>query len=163
MAGGSFSSSKPKDRVSLFCVSYLCVLFVTILSYVFVNCSLIEKVTSLVDSMKREVISGHVVGSYVHKINGIDIMFTHSGLRPEYLQYVVKQMNQQSLNSKIIDNSSRFLSASNISNYINTVVVAAVNDCHSYRCALVEETFEAGADRGGSRKYIVCCIPQSMY
>jgi hypothetical protein len=90
------------------------------------------------------------VGSYVLNVNGESIIYTHSGLRPAYLEY---------LKSKIGS-----VDAKSIAAYVNSKLYDAVKRCKHYRCIFDEETFEAGEDRGGSRTCVaLLCIVLISY
>jgi hypothetical protein len=92
----------------------------------------------IVDKLREGIMSGAVVGSFVYKIGEQSVIYTHSGLRPEYLNYLKKKIGSTAPDDIVA--------------HINGLLFNAVKNCKSYQCSLEDETFEAGEDRGGSRE-----------
>lgn len=89
--------------------------------------------------MKDGIRSGKVLGSYFHSINDQNILFTHSGLRPDFIKYLNLNYN--------LNQPHEYAS------YINGKLLERVNECgDSYKCQFNDEVFQAGRDRGGSGK-----------
>jgi hypothetical protein len=97
----------------------------------------IENIVKIVDAMKDGVLKGNVVGSHHLSIRDQDILFTHSGIRPDFFKYL-----------KIYDIENSI----DIAAYINRKLTESIKACgdNNYQCQLDDEVFEAGKDRGGS-------------
>lgn len=96
-----------------------------------------SKIMSVISSMKRRILNKSIVGSYITRINNIPILFTHAGLRPEFIQYLQLQIS--------IDEPE------NISTYINDLVMEETKLCRKRNqfCEFEDELFQAGKERGG--------------
>jgi hypothetical protein len=66
------------------------------------------------------------------------IMFVHAGFRDSFLKYIMKKFN--------------ISTPKDISLALNNILIDAISKCDSYRCALNDEAFQAGPDRGGLYK-----------
>ena len=47
-----------------------------------------ENIEKIVLDLKQRIVQGKIVAAYVHKINGVSILFIHAGLRPPMLEYL---------------------------------------------------------------------------
>eukprot|EP01035_Chromulina_nebulosa_P019534 gene19534-25432_t len=80
--------------------------------------------------------SYHLKSSYTIRLNNIPIIFTHGGLRTDFIKYLT-------FNYAIT-------APEDISEYINDALKENTASCKSSRCNYDDEVFEAGRDRGGS-------------
>lgn len=97
-------------------------------------------IKTIVDKMRQYILNGSIVGSYLLPLGEETVVYTHSGLRPAYLKHVEKKRGSSS--------------PKDVVKFINDQLVEAIQRCSGYKCSLEGETFQAGKDRGGSRK---CC------
>ena len=47
-----------------------------------------ENIEKIVLDLKKRIVDGKIVAAYVHKINGVSVLFIHAGLRPSMLEYL---------------------------------------------------------------------------
>ena len=101
-----------------------------------------DKVLDVVNRMKRGVLDGSVVGSYVHRIHDQPILFIHAGFRPKFIDM---------LKASLKDSSPEGMAT-----HVNDMLVGVIKQCHDesvtdefVNCAFDDDLFEAGPDRGG--------------
>ena len=95
------------------------------------------KIAELNRRMKDDIASGRVLAAYALSVNGLDILFTHAGVRPAFDAY----LRRQGINT-----------ASATAGFLNQVLNASASACiGKSTCRLDEdrEVYEAGKDRGG--------------
>lgn len=97
-----------------------------------------EKRTNIVNSLKRKIQEGKIVGSYYRNLNGIPVMFIHAGFRPQMVDYITSTYQ--------IESSPEVLSS-----FVNNMMKKSIEKCmrSGARCALDSELFSAGPERGG--------------
>jgi hypothetical protein len=93
------------------------------------------KVKMLVKKIRDEVLSDAVLGSFLLNLNNVPVLFTHAGIRPTFSAY---------LSEKNISKPEQ------IDAYINMMLKGSLESCTRQPCALEDEVFEAGRDRGGA-------------
>lgn len=99
-----------------------------------------EKIVAVVNSMKRGVLDGSVVGSFVHRIGDQPLLFVHAGFRPKFVDKLQRTLPDSS--------------AEGIAGYVNGLLTDFVQKCTDESkffvpCEFPDEVFEAGPDRGG--------------
>ena len=106
-----------------------------------------EKVLDVVNRMKRGVLDGSVVGSYVHRIHDQPLLFIHAGFRPKFIDM---------LKSSLPDASPEGMAS-----YVNEKLVSVIQQCYDesvteefINCTFDDDLFEAGPDRGGKGTYL---------
>jgi hypothetical protein len=100
-----------------------------------------EKIISLIETMKQDILNGGLLGAYVHRLHGKPLFFVHAGFRPKYLERL-KFMLQDS-------------SPEGMAEYVNNMLVEYTAKCSPSalsKCDYADELFEAGPDRGGKGK-----------
>jgi hypothetical protein len=100
-----------------------------------------DKIIALLEVMKAEILSGDLLGAYVHRIRGKPLMFIHAGFRPKFLDQLKLQLQDSS--------------PEGIAEYVNEALVRFTEACSSSaaaKCDYDDELFEAGPDRGGKGK-----------
>lgn len=95
------------------------------------------------------VLSGLIQAAYTHTIHNNTLLFSHSGFRTKFLEYM--------------KSTHTITSATEISTFVNKQTIRRVTLCQEGKasrtkgvhkgCDFQEEVFQAGADRGGIRKY----------
>ena len=99
-----------------------------------------EKVIDIVNRMKKGVVEGSVLGSFVHRIHDQPVVFVHAGYHPPFLEYL----------TGLLPNSS----PEGIAEYVNELLVDYVKQCideheEFVACTFPNDVFESGPDRGG--------------
>ena len=101
-----------------------------------------EKVLDVVNRMKRGVLDGSVVGSYVHRIHDQPILFIHAGFRPKFIDMLKTSLSDAS--------------PEGMASYVNEMMIGVIQQCHDENvtdefvtCTFDDDLFEAGPDRGG--------------
>ena len=111
-----------------------------------------DSLREVVQGLKDGLRSGKILGSYATRVQGMPILFSHAGFRPEMINFV-----QQEYKS-----SNGGLQAEHLSEYVNNVVkkMTSEESCGHIKklgevgkgwthCKYDHELFEAGPDRGG--------------
>jgi hypothetical protein len=99
-----------------------------------------EKIIAVVNSMKRGVLDGTVVGSFVHRIGDQPLLFVHAGFRPKFVDQLQKTLSDPS--------------PEGMARHVNDLLVKFVEKCTDETklfvpCEFHDDVFEAGPDRGG--------------
>ncbi len=93
-----------------------------------------EKIIKFLRLLWDDILTRKIVGSYVHYINKIPVVFVHAGYTDAFIDYL------------------KLDSAETISNYTNNHLVYSVSQCSRLPCQSItkDELYEAGPSRGGS-------------
>ncbi len=92
----------------------------------------------MVKFMLEDILSGAVLGAYVHRVSDVPILFIHAGIRPKFADYL-KEI-------AIPDN----FTADAIAEYVNGMLKFNAFQCSTPPCKFEGELFDSGPDRGGS-------------
>ena len=96
-----------------------------------------EKIGSLVDLMKRQILSGELRAAHVVRVHNEPVLFVHAGFRAKYLAY---------LQQRSVD-----ITPEGLAEYLNKQLVNKITRCRAANsaCQFDDEAFEAGPERGG--------------
>ena len=98
--------------------------------------------------MKSSILDGRLIGSYLHHVNDLPLVFVHAGFRPEYLEHVASTADAKTASHK----SNLPTAPEYLVDHINKLVMASIRECRGYSCLFEDEAFQAGSDRGGRSK-----------
>lgn len=95
-----------------------------------------DKIRSFWEMLTTDIKSGAVQMAYLHRINGVPLVFVHAGYNPKFIKYLAKQGAH---------------SAEEIVNHAITSLRTAVSRCTGIPCKTIKgELYDAGPDRGGA-------------
>lgn len=123
-------------------------------------------IQEVLSSIKRNIMSGNIMGSYYFKHNNVKFLLTHAGVRAKMYDYILSQLQLQIADMGNGHRNSNIDIPFLISSYINRATKSIVNACsmrpnngkpagtiNSRSCKGFEsnELYLTGMDRGGSR------------
>ncbi len=95
-----------------------------------------EVAMEMVGYMLEDILGRRVVGAFVHRIDGVPILFTHAGVGPDFHEHIHESF------------ATNF-TVDSIEQYINSRLVSSAAKCTQYPCKFKGEVFDSGPDRGG--------------
>lgn len=109
-----------------------------------------ENVMAIVRMLVDDIMTGLVVGAYVHRISDVPVMFVHAGFSPAYYNHLQSTSTTRKDDKPLL--SSPNPTPEELALYVNGVLNETTVGCEHFPCykTYTDEVFGAGPDRGGT-------------